>query len=152
MLDRTSSNFTKPVSIGDGTTSGQNNSVFLVRIQSQEDTFGASIRNPDGSSAFFSLTIPNCDEFFKFAIKYKSGENKMFLNGTEVSTAGLTLALNALDRLNLSNSVGNENAEAEIKSVAVFKEALNNDELECLTGSGFDSFTALAQAGSYTII
>ena len=152
MLDRTSSNFTKPVSIGDGTTSGQNNSVFLVRIQSQEDTFGASIRNPDGSSAFFSLTIPNCDEFFKFAIKYKSGENKMFLNGTEVSTNGLTLALNALDRLNLSNSVGNENAEAEIKSVAVFKEALNNDELECLTGSGFDSFTALAQAGSYTII
>ena len=32
------------------------------------------------------------------------------------------------------------------------EEFLDNDELECLTGSGFNSFTALAEAGSYTII
>ena len=38
------------------------------------------------------------------------------------------------------------------KCVAVFKEALNNDELECLTGEGYDSFNALALANNYTII
>ena len=38
------------------------------------------------------------------------------------------------------------------KCVAVFKEALSNDELECLTGEGYESFSALAQAFNYTII
>jgi len=134
MLERTSDDFSKPVSIGDGTTSGQNNSVFIVRLASQEDQFGGSIRNPDGSSAFFSFTVTNSNEFFKFALQYKSSENKMFVNGTQIGTTnGLTINLNTLDRLNLSNSVGNEPAEARIKCVAVFKEALTDAELIALT-------------------
>jgi hypothetical protein len=36
--------------------------------------------------------------------------------------------------------------------VVVFKEALTNDELEGLTGEGYDTFNALALANNYTII
>ena len=36
--------------------------------------------------------------------------------------------------------------------IVVFKNALDNDELEALTGEGFSSFAALAAAGGFTII
>lgn len=151
-LHRTSSGFKKPISISDG-TGVNSNVVYLMRINNNEDSFTMTLKNSSGVGGGASFTIPNCDEFFKLALRYKSGESKVFLNGVQQGTTkGFTFSLNPFTKFNLSNAVSSEQFEGELIAAAVFKEALDNDELECLTGSGFDSFTALAEAGSYTII
>ena len=75
----------------------------------------------------------------------------MWVNGTEVSTdtsGSVPIGLNDLsfDRANILNFYG------KTKALAVYKEALTNDELEGLTGEGYDTFNALALANNYTII
>ena len=78
----------------------------------------------------------------------------LFVNGVKVGTdtSGNVLSADTFTSLNFSTATTSNSFEGKAKCVAVFKEFLDNDELECLTGSGFDSFTALAEAGSYTII
>ena len=99
------------------------------------------------------LTVTDRTQFAKAAIKYKSGEIKAFINGVQVLSATDSFTFSdALAELDLDRGNETKNFEGKVKCVAVFKEFLDNDELECLTGSGFDSFTALAEAGSYTII
>ena len=87
----------------------------------------------------------------KIAVKYKNGDNSLFLNGVKVATSNATVALSGLDRIDFNYANGSPFL-GKAKCVAVFKEALNNDELECLTGEGYDSFNALALANNYTII
>ena len=98
-------------------------------------------------------TVTDRTQFAKVAIKYKSGEIKGFINGVQVLSATDSFTFSDdLSELAFDRGSGSNDFEGKVKCVAVFKEALDNDELECLTGSGFDSFTALAEAGSYTII
>ena len=54
--------------------------------------------------------------------------------------------------MQLDRGQGGEEFNGKIKSIAVFKEPLDNNELEALTGEGFSSFAALAAAGGFTII
>lgn len=151
-LEKTSRNFAKPISISDG-TGVNSNTVYLMRIRNSQDTFQVNVKNPDSSGGGTAVTIPNCDEFFKIAIRYKTGETKVFLNGVQQGpTRTFSFSLNPFTKLNLSNATGSEQFEGELKAAAIFKEALSNDELECLTGSGFDSFDILARENGYTII
>ena len=99
------------------------------------------------------FTASDITQFSKLAYRYKENDFALFVDGVRVGsvTSGSfssTLSALSFDRVNSDNV----QFFGKVKSVAVFKEALDNDELECLTGSGFDSFTALAEAGSYTII
>ena len=151
-LNRISNGFKKPISISDG-TGVNSNVIYLMRINNSEDSFNMTLKNSSGVGGGAAFTIPSSDEFFKLAISYKSGETKVFLNGVQQgNTRTFTFSLNPFTKLNLTNAVSSEEFNGELTAAAVFKEALDNDELECLTGSGFDSFTALAEAGSYTII
>jgi hypothetical protein len=97
--------------------------------------------------------VSDTKEFIKMAIKYKSGEIKCFINGSQVISDTTSFTFSAsLSELAFDRGNGSNEFSGKVKCIAVFKESLDNDELECLTGSGFDSFTALAEAGSYTII
>jgi hypothetical protein len=66
---------------------------------------------------------------------------------------GLSFPNNTLNDLSFSLN-GLYDFFGKTKCVAVFKEALTDDELECLTSdeTSFSSFTALALANNYTII
>ena len=89
----------------------------------------------------------------KLAIKYKLNDFALWVNGVEVGTStGNVFTSGALNDLSFDSGDGAEKFFGKTKCVAVFKEALNNDELECLTGEGYDSFNALALANNYTII
>lgn len=131
--ERTSRNFSKPISISDG-SSPTTNSVFLMRIKDQEDKFRVSFRDASNVGLNIDFFVPNSDEFFKIAIQYKSGESKIFVNGAQVSTTKTTTYnLSGLDRINLSNGVGSEKLEGEMKSAVIFTETLTDEELICLT-------------------
>ena len=92
-------------------------------------------------------------DFNKIAFKYKQNNFSLYVNGVQVDTdtSGVVPSSNTLNVLNFSKGVGG-NFYGKVKSVVVFKEALTNDELEGLTGEGYDTFNALALANNYTII
>ena len=93
------------------------------------------------------------EEFNKIACSYTSTTFKVFVNGTQLGTTFTSLtAVTGLNELAFNRGDGALDFIGKAKCVAVFKEALNNDELECLTGEGYDSFNALALANNYTII
>ena len=92
-------------------------------------------------------------QFNKFAIRYSSNGIQFFFNGVLArTTTAVPSFTNTLNNLSFDNGEGSNEFYGKTKCVAVFKEALSNDELECLTGEGYESFSALAQAFNYTII
>ena len=101
-----------------------------------------------------SFTLSDSTNFAKIAFKYKENDFALWVNGTEVDTdsSGTTFTSDTLNKLSFDRADGVAPFYGSIKAIAVFKEALNNDELECLTGEGYDSFNALALANNYTII
>ena len=97
-------------------------------------------------------TLPDDTQFNKIAISYAENNFALWVNGIKVLTdtsGNAPIGLN-----NLSFNLGAENFFGKTKCLAVFKEALTDDELECLTTdeTSYSSFTALALANNYTII
>ena len=87
-----------------------------------------------GSTVFFqSYILSDITAFNKIAIKYKQDDYAIWINGVEehTITSGAVPTLNKLNFTSGSN-VGNEFI-GKVKCVAVFKEALTDAELTCLT-------------------
>jgi hypothetical protein len=108
--------------------------------------------NPLGSLNF-SIPKNTTNNYLKLAFRYGLNNFAVFIDGVSqnVSSTGNTFSANTLNNLELTSPI-NQNFEGDVKSVAVFKEALDNDQLERLTGEGYETFNLLAQANNYTII
>ena len=145
---RTTGNF-ESISISDGTSSN----VIKFFINNSENAPKVQIISGSANQGVIDGSVTDVTAFNKLAIRYKNNDCDFFVNGVLVGTDTSVTIPSGLDSLSFSSGPATSNSfEGKVKSVAVFKEFLDNDELECLTGSGFDSFTALAEAGSYTII
>ena len=77
----------------------------------------------------------NALNFHKLAFKYKENNFSFFIDGIEVNAnnSGTTFSPNTLNKLQFSDGVNGANFYGKAKCVAVFKEALSDSELECLT-------------------
>ncbi len=108
-----------------------------VEIGFNNGTNGCRFRIRENSSTIFSPSQPISDitQFTKIAIKYKSGDIKCFINGSEVQTGTSTFTFTSpLSELNFDRGDGGgNNFYGNVKCVAVFKEALTDEELTCLT-------------------
>jgi hypothetical protein len=138
-------NSPKNITISDGTASN------YVRIEYYQD--GKVYGNVyDGTSVAANFVV-NQSNFNKIAIQYSSSGSKLYVNGVGVDFAAKVFTSNILNTIQFSSAAGNSSYfEGKVKCVAVFKEALNNDQLERLTGEGYETFNLLAQANNYTII
>jgi len=87
------------------------------------------------SAAIITFDASDLTQFNKIAIKYKSGDVSLFLNGTEVATSTSTNMPVGLDRLNFDGGNGNNDFYGKVKCVAVFKEALTDEELAKITST-----------------
>ena len=133
-------------------TDGTLNSIVKLEYKNTSNQIEAVLYNGN-TECLILHTLSDETEFNKIAFKYKQDDFSLFVNGIKVGTdtSGAVFTPNTLN--NLSFYQGNSNnLYGKVKCVAVFKEALNNDELECLTGEGYESFNALALANNYTII
>jgi len=94
--------------------------------------------------------------FNKIAILYKSGQNKLFVNGSRITDTNfdsMVFNFSSLDNLEFGSGANSNYFRGKVKAVAVFNEALSDDELELLTGiTNYGSFNELASANGYTII
>jgi len=138
------------IALSDGSTSNRVNLLF--------DTSNNAIRSivVSGSSTQFDqeYVVSSTTNYHKIAVKYKANDFALWIDGVERFTDASGIAPIGLNDLSFNVGSGSLSFFGKAKCVAVFKEALTDDELECLTTdeTSFSSFNALALANNYTII
>ena len=139
----------RQITISDGNTS---NRVMINTMGGNNNTIRGQVRISGATPFQFDFNSGDITQFHKVAIKYKQNDFAMWVDGVEVATDTSGNTPVGLDILNFNQAYTGSDFYGKTKCVAVFKEALTDDELECLTGEGYESFSALAQAFNYTII
>jgi hypothetical protein len=137
------------IGVSDGTST---NRIYVgYKNLSNQIQCAVSVGGVDQSLMFD--TISDVQSFVKVAIKYKTNDFALWINGVEVltDTSGITFPANTLNTATFSSGAGSSIFYGKTRMVAVFP-YLSNDELECLTGEGYGSFEAMALANNYTII
>ena len=87
-----------------------------------------------GGTFISSLTPSDITAFNKVAVKYEDGNSKLFVNGVQVGATNTTATVpSGLNNLDFHTGTGGSPFDGKVKCVAVFKEALTDAELTCLT-------------------
>ena len=108
-----------------------NSSQEIVRIYYYNNLIVGNIKT-GGANVFQGVySLPNQTDFIKSALKYKQNDFSFFVNGTKIAS-GTGNTASGLDLLNF-NLQGVNTFFGKTKCVAVFKEALTDAELTCLT-------------------
>tara|TARA_R110001592_G_scaffold33452_1_gene115827 strand:+ start:1274 stop:2875 length:1602 start_codon:yes stop_codon:yes gene_type:complete len=83
----------------------------------------------------FTTSLTEVKQFNKLAIKYKSGDYAFFLNGIKIggSTETNIFTADTLNDLSFDVGGGTQKFRGKVKCAAVFKEAITDAELTCLT-------------------
>jgi len=119
------------------------------------ERFYARVR-ANGTNALLYRSGVSNSQYYKVALKYKSGDLAFWINGVEVGTDTNTFSFNnSLDNLSFNYyKGGNLPFYGNVKQVAYFPEALEDHELERLTSpTPFESsFEDLANNNGYTIL
>ena len=117
------------LSLSDGT----NNNTVKFGFRSDSNKIYAEVRSGAASQAFLSYDVSDITDFNKVALKYKVNDFSLFINGIERQTdVGGNVPI-GLNTLNFNRGDINNKFYGNVKSVAVYKEALTDAELTCLT-------------------
>ena len=113
--------------------SDTSNNVVSLDLSSVSDRIKGSIYDGTNLRNFLSYGHTHTNRN-KIAIRYKSGDSKMFVNGAEVASTTGTFSLSGLSTLSFSsrNQVA-QFFEGEVYQTMVFNEALSDSELQLLT-------------------
>jgi hypothetical protein len=128
------------------------NRIYISK-RAENDNLEFRMDNPSGNLSF-SFPTNTTNDFVKVAFRYGTNNFAVFIDGVDknVTSTGNTFTANTLDKLDFTSAVS-QDFYGEVKALAVFDEALTDDELELLTGiTNYGSFNELAQANGYTII
>ena len=124
----------KILSISDGTSS---NTVKLgIAGNNAGLKFFADIRVGGVTQAFLNENFGDvAPTFKKCAIKYKENDFALWVDGVEVATdtSGSTFSANTLNVLKFTRGDAGQKFFGKNKALAVYKEALTDAELQCLT-------------------
>jgi hypothetical protein len=124
----TSINSFESISLSDGSI--QNRIRFT--LSNIENTIASQV-TLGGSTVFFrSRVVSDITAFNKVAIKYKQDDYAIWINGVEEHTI-TSGAVPTLNELNFTGGVNGNLFNGNVKCVAVYKEALTDSELTCLT-------------------
>ena len=119
----------RAISLG---VNGDNSQTITIRFRNQNNSIGLFMKPLSPNNLNLSTQAFNILNFNKIALKYKSGEIALWINGTEVITSTNTLNIVGLNKLDF-NAVGSSNFFGKVKALAVYKEALTDAELTALT-------------------
>lgn len=124
-------NIKKDISLSDGTTSNR----IILRYGNQSNKIEYIVVGGGAIQANMNISSFNILNYLKIAIKWKLNYFALWINGVEVrtDTSGNTFPTDTLSELNLDNGITLEPFFGKTKCVAVFKEALTDAELTCLT-------------------
>ena len=111
--------------------SGNFSNSVSIKFRSTENLIFGLIYSGGNISTIMQHTLPDDTQFNKIAISYAENNFALWVNGIKVLTdtsGNAPIGLN-----NLSFNLGAENFYGKTKCLAVFKEALTDAELTCLT-------------------
>ena len=137
------------ITLSDGTTNNRINLYF----ENVSNTIEAFINGSGGNDTMI-YTSSDTTQFHKIAVLYKDGESSLWVDGVERDTSTTTFSLANLSNLDFQQGgLTGDVFYGKCKALAVFNEALTDDELELLTGvTNYGSFSELASTNGYTII
>jgi len=139
------------ISISDGSETNRLN-LFYTETTNE---IKANYRVSNSTVVTIDTTDFNITNFNKIAFRWQSGNFVLFINGENKGTNSNTtmISANTLNVLRFEDPNLVNEFYGKCKALAVFDEALTDDELELLTGiTNYGSFNELAQANGYTII
>ena len=117
------------IALSDGT----NDNRVLLRYRTTSNQINLFIRANSTTILNSTKALTDITSFSKIAIKYKSGDIALWVDGQEAKTHTNTFTLIGLDRLNFDAGNGSDDFYGKVKCIAVFKEALTDEELTALT-------------------
>lgn len=85
-----------------------------------------------GGTNIWTIAISATDGAAKIALAYKSGDNAVYYNGSQVGTSSATFSGNSFSDVYFSLA-GSSNPELNAKNLTLFNERLSNTELATLT-------------------
>ena len=121
----------RQINLNDGTTS---NRIYISK-RGNNNNLEFRMDNPLGSLSF-SIPKNTTDNYIKLAFRYGLNNFAVFIDGLNqnVNPAGNTFSANTLNNLELTSPI-NQNFEGNVKCLAVFKEALTDEELAKITST-----------------
>jgi hypothetical protein len=119
------------LSLSDGT----NNNTVKFGYRSDSNKIYSEFRTASTSQSFMSFDVSDITEFNKVAFKYKENDFALWINGVERATdaSGTVPNIGTFNTLNFNRGDVNNVFFGKTKCVAVYKEALTDAELTCLT-------------------
>lgn len=123
----------KYISINNGNSGLTDYIFFRYRI---DGDFQIKLRSGNTDKVNETFTLSNNLDLNKIAFSYKENEFKIFVNGSQVGTtitSGATSVANTLSNIDFKRYDGASPFYGELKSLAVFNEALSDSELTQLT-------------------
>jgi hypothetical protein len=123
-------NIKKGISLSDGTTSNR----IILRYDNASNRIKYIVVSSGVIQANMNTAAYDILDNLKIAVKFKENDFALWVNGLEITTdtSGNTFPTDTLSELNL-DSTTIEPFYGKVKCVAVFKEALTDEELTCLT-------------------
>ena len=114
--------------------SGNDNNSVTIGFDNEDD-FYARIKSFGTTNLLYTSTAANKGQFYKMALKYKDGDNAIWIDGVEVFTTSSTISFsNPLNRIDFAyNSANGLPFYGKVRSVKYFPTALTDEELENLT-------------------
>ncbi len=120
------------IALSDGT--GNNNIVRIRFLKTSDNTIRVQVRSGGAITVSVSGIVTDIKDFHKVAISYKVNEVKFYIDGVLIHTDTIADMPIGLNQLSFSDGNGIlNNFFGKTKCVAVFKEALTDAELTCLT-------------------
>ena len=142
----------RQLTISDG--SGSNRvSIDFTSTDNQIRSFSSS---GGSTAANMSSLVSNATEFNKVAVKYKLNDYALWINGVEVATDTSAPTPIGLSELAFDNGASGNDFFGKNKALAVYKEALTDANLRCLTypnpvATTFDlDFDTIAEQFTFT--
>lgn len=132
------------ISINDGSLSNYITLYYNSSGVTYTINFGSTERNGN-----FSMSANNQAIFNKIALKYKSQDVSLFVNGFEVDTNSGTLGLTGLNSLEFNHGNDAFDFYGKAKQIQYFDSILADTQLEQLTS--WQSFRDMANGQLYTI-
>lgn len=119
----------KPISLSNNNT----NNRILIYLQDTRIRVLCQFNNIPFFA--FNYTVTDVSNLHKIALKYKSGESALWVDGILISSSSTTTSgpSESLDILRLGNSTDSSHFLGNVRDIRVYNTALTDEELQELT-------------------
>jgi len=120
------------LSLNDGT---YNNVVLFRYYDTSSNDIQVQVKVGGSLQASILFTLSDAKAFNKIALKYKENDFALWVNGAKVGTdtSGTTFPADTLNKLSFNRGDGSNPLFGKTKALVVYKEALTDEQLTCLT-------------------